>query len=1170
TVTDGAGCTATQTVTVTEPPAITIMVATNDVACFGEATGTATATPMGGTGPYIFTWSGGVPVTNMTSGLAAGSYTVTVDDANGCQATQGFTISSNLEIDIDLDSTDVGCNGDLTGAVSATITGGRTNYSWTMTGGFSGNTPTISEMGLAAGTYRVTVMDALSCTKIDSIVVNEPLVLTATIAMTVDPSCNGGMDGRIDVDVTGGTMPYAYAWDDGNLIDEDRTGLSANTYNLVVTDANGCTANTGATLNNPAPILGNITIQEPKCRGGNDGIATAMPTGGSGVYTNFSWSSMNGTSSIETGLSSGNYTVTITDSDGCTSVTPFTVLEPAVSFAVTVNTNDVACFGETTGSATAVGSGGAIPYSFIWSGGTPIGNTVTDLTAGNYTVTSTDANGCELNNNFTINQNAVISIDLDSIDVACNADMTGAASAMISGGRAAYSWTWSDPASTSGAGATAATPSNLAAGTYRITVTDALGCIAIDSIVVNEPTQLTVVIDSQTDPSCAGDNNGTISITASGGTPNIVAPAYTYRWSDNPTVEDRTNLAANTYIVTVTDANGCEVTAMTTLTDPTALLAVIDSLEDVSCNGLSDGFARVAVTGGTGLISFDWGGGVITRSNPGLAAGTYIVTVTDLNNCQTTATAIISEPMLLTATATSTMASCSGLNDGTATADQLGGTAPFTYTWSDPLMQTNITATNLLAGTYTVTVTDANNCMTTAMTTVMQPNTITLSIDNQANVDCFGNATGSATIRVVGGTAPIGFLWDDAMMQTTATATGLIARVYTVIVTDANGCNESIQVTITEPLLLTATITAQTNPTCNGIDDGTASVTEMDGTGPYTYLWSANAQITTTAIGLSGATHTVTVTDANGCSATTQVTLTPPASVVITIDAQTNVNCFGESTGILDLSIAGGTTPYIRSWLDIGVVPNADRSLLAEGNYTLRVTDANGCFVEETYVITEPASGLVASFDTTDVSCNGLADGNAKITITGGTSPYGFSWEGNPNGNPNDSIFDLVANTYRVTVTDANGCTLIDSTIINEPTPIVVSIDASTNVLCNGDATGTATVSATGGNGVPYIFTWNTTPPFVGPTITGLAAGSYIVTATDANNCTGTQTVIITEADTLKPTLFVYNASCGVPNSGAAAVRTTGGAGNFIYEWEPAANIPNGQSTDSVFNLTAG
>lgn len=1170
TVTDGTGCTATQTVSVTEPTILAVTVSTNDVACFGGTTGSATATPTGGTTPYTYIWPAGIPFANTTNNLAAGNYIVTVDDANGCRVTQSFIINSNTEINIDLDSVDVDCNGNLTGEVTATITGGRPNYSWTMTGGFSGNTPTISQMGLAAGTYRVTVMDALSCTKIDSIVVNEPPVLAVNVDMTMDPSCVGGTDGSIDITITGGTTPYSVAWDDGNTTDQDRTGLGANTYNLVVTDANGCTANTSATLNDPAPILGNIVTQDPKCRGGNDGVAIAIPSGGSGTYVNYEWSSMNGTDSIETGLSAGNYTVTITDSDGCTSATSFTVTQPAVLFSVTVNTNDVACFGESTGSATAIGTGGAGPYTFIWSGGNPIANSTTNLSAGNYTVTSTDANGCELINNFMIIENTSIAITLDSTDVDCNGNFTGGVTAVITGGRPMYSWIWSDPVSTAGTGANATAAPNLAAGTYRISVTDALGCTAVDSIVVNEPTPLIVTVDSQTDPLCAGDNNGTISITASGGTPNVTPPSYTYKWSDNPTVEDRTNLSANTYIVTVTDANGCTATTMATLTDPLVLTAVIDSLEDVSCNGLSDGFARVSVTGGTGLISFDWGGGVTTRSNAGLMVGTYIVTVTDANNCQTTATAVIAEPTLLTASASSTMASCSGINDGTATAAQAGGTSPYTYAWSDPLMQTNITATNLLAGTYTVTVTDANNCTATATTTVTEPSTIVLSIDNQTNVDCNGNSTGSATIGIVGGTAPINFQWDDPLMQSAATATNLAAGIYNVVATDVNGCNETIQVNITEPPLLTATITAQTNPTCNGVDDGTATVTEAGGTGPYVYLWSSNGQTTPMATGLSGTTHTVTVTDANNCTAIAQVTLTAPASVIITTDAQTNVNCFGESTGSLDLSITGGTLPYVRNWLDIGVVVSEDRNSLSAGSYTLRVTDANGCFVEETYLITEPSSGLTSSFDTTDVSCNGLSDGNAKIIITGGTGTYNYDWEGNPNGDFSDSIFNLAANSYRVTVTDANGCTLVDSTVINEPSPIVISVDAVTNVPCNGDATGGATVSATGGAGGPYIFTWSTTPPFIGPSISGLAAGSYTVTATDGDNCSEVTMVNIVEPDTLRPALFTYDATCGIPNSGSAAIRTTGGVGPYTYVWAPDPGVANGQGTDSIFNQTAG
>lgn len=1168
TITDSDGCTATETFTIDEPVGLSATIATVDVDCFGDSTGEATATTMGGTAPITFNWpASGTAAANMVTDLGANNYNVTITDANNCQIIEPFVINQNNEILIALDSMDVDCNGNTTGSVSATISGGIAPYNWNWSSGVNGSGAMAQSPNLAAQTYTITVTDALNCTKVDSIVVNEPPVLGVTVDGSTNPSCAGGSDGTIDITIFGGTTPYNVAWSDGNMTDQDRTGLTAGTYNLLVTDANNCTVNTGVTLMDPSAIQANILVESTSCRGGNDGVATAVPTGGSGIYVSYAWSSMNGTDSIETGLAAGNYTVTITDSDGCTRANNFTITEPATAFMVTIAPTDADCFGASTGSATATPTGGDAPYTFAWNDlNNTTGATVNNLAAGMYMVTATDGNGCEQIVGTTIGEPTDILLDLDSTDVGCNGESTGSVTAMVSGGTSPYNWSWSDGTNGAIPPAINATANGLNAGTYTITVTDANGCSKVDSIVVNEPTPLLVAIDGQTDPLCVGDMNGTILITASGGT----VPAYTYQWSDLDPSEDRTGLANGTYTVTVTDGNGCTATATTTLTDPAALTAVIDSLEDASCNGLMDGFARVLANGGTGTYTYEWPGMINTRSNPNLSAGTYIVTVSDANSCTTTATATIGEPTALTASASSTDASCSGFPDGTATASEMGGTAPFTYAWSTMPTQTTQTATGLVSNTYTVTVTDANGCTDSQSVFVDQPATISLTT-TQINVDCNGASTGSATVNPTGGTAPLTFQWDDPAMQTNATATGLSANTYNVVVTDANGCNDNISVTITEPNAVVATILMQTDPTCNGIDDGSITASGTGGTGAYTFAWSTiPVQNTATASMLGAGTYTVTVTDNNGCTGTTQATLTAPPSVIVNLQNQQNIDCFGGNEGFIKVSTTGGTPNYTFNWDPATVSGQGTDSIfnLTAGTYTATVSDNNGCFIVEQYIITEPSSPLSASFDTTDASCNGAADGNAKVTVTGGTIPYTYAWEGNPNGNPNDSIFNLVANTYRVTVTDNNGCTLVDSTLINEPPQINITLNSKTDVLCNGDLTGDADVTATGGAGAPYDYRWNDPSMTNNPVVTGLSNGTYTVTVSDANMCTEELTVVINSPDTLKPSLFINNVSCGAPANGTAAIRATGGVIPYTYNWSPT--IVDGAGTDSVFNLAPG
>lgn len=1186
TTTDETGCTRVDNFTVTEPGPYVINIVTVDVACFGESTGSATATVMGGTPPYVFQWPAvGMPNNNMVTNLPAGSYDVTITDANMCQQIEAFNIATGPEIIINLDSTDVDCNGNATGSVMATITGGNPNYSFVWSEGTNGNSVmaggTINLNNLTAGTYTITITDASACTEVDSIVVNEPPPINITLVSSDDPLCFNGTDGNIDIDVTGGTPMYSALWSNG-ATSIDLSNVPAGSYSVTITDMNGCQANFGpVVLNNPAPIIGNIMANPTNCNGGMDGSAAAVPTGGSGNYVNYFWSTgQNGADSTLLNLSPGMYSVTITDSDGCTGAESFTITEPT-AITTTITTVNAACFGDMNGTATANTIGGTPPYNYAW--GDPAmtvtmdpTNNINILAAGNYVLTITDANGCQVTEPYTINSQPEIILTLDSVDVDCNGNMTGQTGLIITGGTPNFSYIWSsgDMGANIASGARV-TADNLTADTYTVTVTDNNGCTAVDSIVVNEPPQLTIMIQSQMDPLCNGDNNGFINVVVAGGTPITPGNTYNFNWGDGPTTQNRSGLSAGNYSVTVTDANGCMETVSTTLTDPAPIIVTIDSLENISCNGFADGFARAAATGGTMPYNFQWPAPTnsTTAENANLPAGTYMVTVTDANGCMATAPATITEPTVIMTSTSSTDTQCSGFNDGTATVTPTGGTPimpgnTYNFQWdANANNQTTQTATGLVAGTYDVTVTDANGCMVVATATVNQPNTINLTTTNITNVDCNGNSTGSATVSAAGGTAPLTFQWDaNTGNQTGVTANNLAAGTYVVTVTDNNGCNENTMVTITEPIALDGSVVSQTDPTCNGIDDGTATVTGVDGTPPYNYTWATvPPQTTATATNLSNGTTDVTITDNNGCTFVQQVTLTAPASVVISVDSIANVNCFGGSDGLIDLSVSGGTMPYTFLWM--GGVPaptNLDQSNLSAGTYDLRVTDNRGCFLDQTFTITEPATGLMASFDTTDVSCNGLADGTAMVTVTGGTAPYNFDWEGTPTGDLTDNITNLAAGTYRLTITDNNGCSIVDSTTVNEPSPIVISLDNTTNVACNGETNGSATVSATGGNGAPFNFVWSTVPPQTNATATNLAAGMYTVTASDQNNCTEVLTVTITEPDTLRPTLFVNNLDCGTTTGGTAAIRASGGTPPYSYLWSTNSTM------DSIFNLTAG
>jgi len=1153
TVTDSDGCTNSETFTVNQPPTLTINLTKSDVACFGESTGSITNNPSGGTSPYSYAWSDGPDTTQNRSNILAGTYTVTVTDFNGCTQSSSITINQRPALTLSLSKTDVLCNGNTTGDATATIGGGTPNYSfsWSNSVNGSGDSSTISN--LAAGIYTITVTDALNCELIDSIEITEPTPIAISLdsANTNDPSCVGGSDGEIDINVSGGTPNYTYNWSNA-ASSQDISGLMAGAYTVTVTDANGCTATFSTTLSNPAPILPNVTTDSVSCRGGNDGSATANPSGGSGVYTNFTWSSSANTTSTESGLSANTYTVTVTDDQGCTGSATFTIFEPATALTANLSKSDVDCFGNTNGSINTTPSGGVSPYSYAWSDGPSTMQNRSGLAAGTYTVSITDANGCIFIDSIDVNSRPEILINTRKVDNLCNGAANGSITATISGGTPNYSFTWSNAVSGSG---DSTTISNLTAGTYTITVTDALNCTKEDSVTITEPTAISITVDSQSDPLCNGGVDGSIDISINGGTPN-----YSYLWNDAITSQDRTAISAGTYTVTVTDANGCTEVETITLNEPTALSISIDSLDSATCNGLNDGFASALASGGTSPYSYAWSNGPLTRTNPNLAAGTYTVTVTDANGCTLTDSAIVSQPITVIASLNGTNASCAGINDGRVVVTASGGTTPYTYNWDpgNPNGQGTDTISNLSGGTYTVTVTDANGCNAVQSTTINQPSAITLSATVN-NANCNGDSTGSVTVNASGGTSPFTYLWDDPSAQTTATASNLPAGLYSVTVTDANGCTSTIGAGVGEPSAITASISG-TNPTCSGINDGSATVSASGGTGTLTFVWSDSAsQTTATASNLAAGTYTVTVTDLNGCTTTAQTTLTAPTAISILTDSLSNVSCNGGNDGFIRVLGSGGTPPYTYNWN--GGIPGNTRSSLIAGSYTVTVSDANGCSNSTTLNISEPAA-LTLNLNPSNEQCFAANDGSVTATPSGGTTPYSYLWS-DPSAQTTATASGLSPGTYTVTLTDANGCTISDSASVSAAALIVFST-TSTNVSCNGGNDGTALATASGGAG-GFTYSWSI--PATGASQTNLAAGTYTVTATDANGCTITNSVIINQPNAINASLSTTDVNCAASN-GTAKVTPSGGTPPYTFNWGPGS--PIGQGTDSISNLAAG
>ncbi|MBL0053422.1 MAG: SprB repeat-containing protein [Bacteroidetes bacterium] len=1137
-----------------------------DVTCFGESTGSINVTTTPGTSPYTYVWSGGSTVTTEDrTGLAAGTYTVTVTDANGCTATVSATIlQPATAVSATCTGVNVLCNGAATGSASVTASGGTgtLTYVWS-----NSNTNTGTGIsGLAAGTYTVTVTDANSCSTSCSYTVTQPTTAVTATCTGVNVLCNGAATGTASVTASGGTGTLTYVWSNSNTnTGTGISGLAAGTYTVTVTDANSCSTSCSYTVTQPAVLT---------CVGsGTSSTATSAPSGGTSPYT-FLWNTSPAqTTSTATGLATGTYTVTVTDANLCTTSCSYTLLNQITLTCVATGTN-VSCNGGSNGTATSTPAGGTSPYTYLWNdGAAQTTATATGLIAGTYTVTVTDANLCTATCSYTVTQPATLTLTLLSTNVSCAKGKDGTAGVSASGGTSPYSYLWSN-------GKTTSTLSGIGAGTYTVTVTDSKGCTKTGSVVITQPSVLAVLFTS-TNVSCNGGSNATITLTPTGGTPFASGPTprYIFDWYNIPfgaTINGTNNTQgvnqvlsgpAGMYWVKVKDSKGCITTACITITQPAAPLGLSITGVNVKCNGGSNGMATAQVTGGTSPYTYLWSNSKTTATIKGLSAGTYTVTVTDIKGCTTTGSVVITAPAALTC-GIAIIDGVTCLQPGKLQVTPTGGTPGYSYTWNTKPVQTTNIATGLAAGTSTVSVKDANGCVTTCSMTLAAPPSISVSCTS-TNITCSGLNNGTATAMVTGGTGAITYLWNSG--AATSITSGLMPGTYTVVVTDGNGCTATCSATVTQPAQLSCVATG-TNVSCNAGTNGTTTVSAVGGTSPYTYLWNdASSQASQTALALAAGTYTVIVTDANLCTTTCSVTITAPSAITANPLAATNVNCPGGNNGTATISgVAGGTSPFVISWNTVPPQGTTTATGLTAGTYTVTVTDAHGCTYTSSIDVTAPANSLNVTASTTNVLCNGGADGTAEFETTGGTGAITYSLNGGAPitmvTNPT-TLSGLAAGAYTLIVTDANGCMVTISFTITEPMAMMLSTNG-TNVSCFGGADGTATVNAMGG--IPaYTYLWSDALAQTTQTAINLSIGTYIVTVTDANGCFATASVDITEPSPMICNASSTNVSCNAGTNGTVAASATGGTPSYTYAWTNSSSVNVG-NTATVSGLPAG
>jgi len=1045
------------------------------------------------------------------------------------------------------EETNVSCAGGDDGTLTIEMTGNFPPFTYEIDNQTIANTTIANFTGLSADLHDLVVTDASGCELTLQVLIEEPEGMSIEDVLIQNIQCNGAEDGSAAVIVTNGQYPLSFAWSSGET-DSVAVNLGQGPALVTVTDSEGC------------DIEGNIFIEEPEgmtltlttgiiaCNNGETGEIVSTVEGGEGEYS-YDWVNTGQTTPNAMGLTAGEYTLIVTDENMCSVSETITVDENA-PITTSFTSSEATCSGTGDGTATVTPGGGTGSgvFSYEWShdasANTPA---VSGLDVGWYYVTVTDLitfpESCIAIDSIEITAPNAMDVDFTEVATSCFDTADGASSITVAGGTMPYTYVWSD------GGDEDPDRDDLAQGMQTMTVTDANDCFVELELDIPSPDEIMLTITENNAVDCNGSATGSLICGGTGGTGDFAN--YTFTWSNGQIGATASNLAEGNYCVTVTDENGCSAMICDDISQPEELV-VTEVIGNVSCFSGADGQITVTPTGGTEPYSYQWTDGQTTQTAIDLPAGLIGVIITDFNDCAITAEYIVEEPTELTASTDFTALSCDGTPDGTATVTGLGGTEPYTYIWDGG--QTTQTAINLDAILYNVTVVDAQGCEAVSEVTLTEPVEVVIEGIDPTNVTCFGGEDGAATVVYSGGTAPFDITWSNT--NTGETVTELTAGSYTVNITDQSGCNATETVTIEEPEDLNITL-AQTASFCHNGTDGMASVTALSyGNTPadlstFTYQWS-NSQNTVEATNLNGGqTYEVVITDAVGCQWTESIEIGNPAAINAIVDNTRDVSCFEGSDGMATVAGGGGSAPYTYRWpSSAGDQTTAMVDNLAEGAYTVTVTDDNGCETSIELGIEQPEQ-LDLSFTAEDASCFGVADGEATAMAEGGVAPYVLAWSDGISGTVQT---DLPADVYVVTVVDANNCSYIDSVGVFQPAPVLTDVVEAAAVSCFGYRDGFIDLASEGGT-APYTYSLDGENFYGSPRLIGLEAGFYDVTIKDGNGCE----FEISDVEITEPDEFTVDLGADLRIEYGDFVQLIpeieGSAGGEVYDWNPIGPI---------------
>ena len=879
--------------------------------------------------------------------------------------------------------------------------------------------------------------------------------------------------------------------------------LSTGTYTFTFTDGNACSEDLTFKIQRPEEIKASVIQNDSKlqlaCYGDSDGEITFLASGGwtepwDGNYVNpngwgdpytfsltkdgktfssgdvlrhFVNGNQVGYKTSFTGLSAGSYSLIVRENVAtnpynsntiynCAKVfqQTFTISEPD-EFTSSGSVTDIDCNGNESGAIDLSVDGGTANYIYAWTktGDDSYSATtqdLTDLSAGTYNVTITDASDCTTTNSFTIvepteliiadaglsteiacfGDNGQIRVDITQESVPATEDSTPEYTyALYEGDSVVETTTTSDLNYTFDA----------PAGTYKVRVTDASGCFKeTTDITLTQPDPISISTNNTSNVSCNGGSDGLIDITISGGTTNN-SSSYIIEWikendsNFSANNEEISNLSSGTYTVTITDSNDCSVSDTFIISEPDELTSS-GSITNIDCNGNENGAIDLSVDGGTANYIYAWtktgddSYSATTQDLTDLSGGTYNVTITDANDCTTTNSFTIIEPveLIIADAGLSTEIACFGDNGLIRVNITQATVASYTYALyqGDSVVQTTtISDLNYTfsapAGTYEVRVTDANGCSSSFTTELTQAEEELLIDIEKTDLNCYNSNNGTITVTTTGGVAPYTFSWSDS--GTGNFRDGLTIGTYTVTITDSIGCVKVRTVEIENGDLFN--IDPVVTPiSCFGADDGSIELNLEGGVSPISFIWSDDSNAGQSRNNLPPGDYSVLIQDASGCEIQRDFTIIEPEEISIAAVVTNATDCDNPASGSIDLQISGGNSPYIFQWSN-GAVTEDISALIAQ-TYSVTVTDSKGCISEKEFTITRPddleidlATNIYAVCESREVFQNNT------LSISGGVAPYIIQWSGGEvTGNNNEIMDTKIDGSYQVTVTDALGC----------------------------------------------------------------------------------------------------------------------------------------------------